>query len=58
MITHSIIKNILTDTVSLRDYLNGEAPRYEDVRRRLLLLLRAEDRNVPDHYYRHNQDFF
>ena len=58
MITNSIIKNILTDNISLRVYLNGEVPLYEDVRRRLLLLLRAEDRNVPDHYYRHNQDFF
>mgnify|MGYP003308183390 CR=1 FL=1 len=49
MITNSIIKNILTDIISLRDYQNGEAPLYEDVKRRLLLLLRAEDRNVPDH---------
>lgn len=58
MITNSIIKNILTDIISLRVYLNGEAPLYEDVKRRLLLLLRAEDKNVPDHYYRLNQDFF
>ena len=58
MITNSIIKNILADTISLREYQRGCVPRYEDVVRRLLLLLRAEDKTVPDHYYRLNQKFF
>lgn len=58
MITSSIIRNILADKVSLREYLSGKVPSYDNVKRRLLLLLRAEDKNVPDHYYRLSQKHF
>ncbi|MBR3877264.1 MAG: hypothetical protein IKJ23_03685 [Bacteroidaceae bacterium] len=58
MITNSIIRNLLADTISLNDYMSGKIPSYDDVKRRLLLLLRSEDKNVPDHYYRLNQSYF
>ncbi len=58
MITNSIIRNLLADSISLNEYLGCKAPSFKDIERRLLLLLRDEDKNVPDHYYRLNQEFF
>ena len=57
MVTNSIIRHLLADNISLHDYLCGKVPSFNDVRRRLLLLLRSEDKNVPDHYYRLNQQY-
>ena len=49
---------MLADSISLNEYLGYKAPSFKDIERRLLLLLRDEDKNVPDHYYRLNQEFF
>lgn len=58
MITNSIIRYLLNDTLSLSDYMCSKAPSFKDVSRRLLLLLRSEGKSVPDHYYRLNQSYF
>lgn len=55
--TNSIIRNILTDDISLSEYVSCKVPSFEDVERRLLLLLRKENTTIPDHYYRLNQKF-
>ena len=55
MVTDSIIKHLLCDTRSLRDYLQGQVVSFDDVKRRMLLLERAKDNEVPDHYYKLNQ---
>lgn len=57
MTTNSIIRYLLADSISLNDYICGKVPSFKDVIRRLLLLLRSEDKNVPDHYYRLNQQY-
>ena len=57
MTTNSIIRYLLADSISLHDYIWGKVPSFKDVIRRLLLLLRSEDKNVPDHYYRLNQRY-
>lgn len=54
MVTSSIIKHLLSDKDSLADYHNGIIPEFNDIQRRLLLLARSEDRDIPDHYYRLN----
>lgn len=54
MVTSSIIKHLFSDKDSLADYHKGIVPEFKDIQRRLLLLARAEDRGVPDHYYRLN----
>lgn len=55
--TNSIIQNLLTDNISLKEYIHGRVPSFKDVERRLLLLLRKENTTIPDHYYRLNQKF-
>lgn len=55
MVTQSIIRHLLSDDKSLRDYLHGREVSFEDVKRRLLLLERLEKRHIPDHFYRMNQ---
>ncbi|MBO7210141.1 MAG: hypothetical protein J6V44_03895 [Methanobrevibacter sp.] len=57
MATNSIIRYLLADSISLHDYICGKVPSFTDVKRRLLLLLRSEDKNVPDHYFRLNQQY-
>lgn len=56
MVTSSIIKHLLSDKDSLSDYINRKLPTIGDVKRRLLLLERQENRYIPDHYYRLNQE--
>lgn len=56
MVTSSIIKHLLSDKESLSDYINKKPPTIEDVKRRLLLLERQENRHIPDHYYRLNRE--
>ncbi|MBD8387420.1 hypothetical protein [Dysgonomonas sp. BGC7] len=56
MVTSSIIKHLLSDKDSLSDYINKKLPVFKDVKRRLLLLERQENRHIPDHYYRLNQE--
>lgn len=57
MTTSSIIRYLLADNISLNEYLCGKVPSFKDIGRRLLLLLRSEDKNIPDHYYRLNQRY-
>mgnify|MGYP003309405097 CR=1 FL=1 len=57
MLINSIVRYLLVDNISLNDYIGGKVPSFTDVKRRLLLLLRSEDKNVPDHYYRQNQRY-
>lgn len=56
MVTSSLVKHFLSDKDSLSDYLNHKTPTFDDVKRRLLLLERQENRQIPDHYYRLNQE--
>ncbi|MDR2918807.1 MAG: hypothetical protein LBV72_05530 [Tannerella sp.] len=56
MVTSSILKHLLSDKDSLSDYINKKPPLFKDVKRRLLLLERQENRHIPDHYYRLNQE--
>lgn len=56
MVTFSIIKHLLSDKDSLSDYKNNIIPTFDDIKRRMLLLERQENRYVPDHYYRLNQE--
>lgn len=55
MVTQSIIRHLLCDDKSLRDYLHGRDISFDDVERRLMLLERLENRHIPDHFYRMNQ---
>lgn len=55
MVTSSIIKHLLSDKDSLSDYCNGDVVSLDDIKRRLFLLERAENKRIPDHYYRLNQ---
>lgn len=55
MVTESIIKYLLCDTRSLRDYSKGNVVTFSDVRRRMMLLKRAKNIAIPDHYYQLNQ---
>lgn len=56
MVTSSIIKHLLSDKDSLSDYITKKNLIFKDVKRRLLLLERQENRHIPDHYYRLNQE--
>ncbi|RZK43675.1 MAG: hypothetical protein EOO90_01920 [Pedobacter sp.] len=52
MITLSIIKHLLSDNESLMNYFQGETVSFEDLKRRMLLKERGENRFMPDHHYR------
>ncbi len=52
----SILTFILSDTESLAQYQQGKFVSFEDISRRLFLLLRSQNRNLPDHYYRLSSD--
>lgn len=56
MVTRSILRHLLCDKESLMDYTHGKIVSVTDVKRRLLLLERSENRMIPDHYYRLNQE--
>lgn len=56
MVIKSILRHLLCDKESLMAYSHGEIVTIGDVKRRLLLLERSEDRTIPDHYYRLNQE--
>lgn len=56
MVASPVTQYLLSDIDSLADYERGDKLSFEDVKRRLLLLKRLEDRDVPDHYYRLNQE--
>ncbi len=55
MVTDSIIRHLLCDHESLREYCSGKIVSFDNVKLRLLLLERSENRSIPDHYYRMNQ---
>lgn len=52
MNTSSLLKHLLSDDESLANYLNGTIVSLEDVKRRMFLLARSENRFIPDHHYR------
>jgi adenosine deaminase len=54
MVTKNIIRQLLSDKNSLSEYANGEMVNFEDVKMRLTMLERQENRHIPDHYYRMN----
>lgn len=56
MVSHLLIGYLLSDRDSLVDYTRLFAPAYSDVKRRLLLLHRQQNRAIPDHYYRLAQE--
>ena len=55
MVTESMIKHLLEDDDSLTSYFNGRIVSYDDVKRRLFLLERNQNRQIADHYYRLSQ---
>lgn len=57
MITSSIIKHLLCDSESLSSYYGNTPVTFEDVARRLFLLDRQENKNIPDHYYLLNKQY-
>lgn len=57
MITSSIIKHLLCDSESLSSYHGNSPVTFEDVTRRLFLLDRQENTNIPDHYYLLNKQY-
>jgi len=48
----SYVKFILIDETSLQQYLQGEFPDIEEIKRRLFLKGRERNRHMPDQYYR------
>jgi len=56
METTSIIKHLLCDDDSLSSYCKGKQVSFNDVKRRMLLLERMDNRFIADHYYRLSQD--
>lgn len=52
MVIRSYFHHLLCDSYSLRMYADGETVTLDDLKRHLLLLERACDIHVPDHYYR------
>ena len=52
----SILRFLLSDKESLAQYQQGDFMSFEDIRRRLFLLVRDQNRYLPDHYYRLNRD--
>ena len=57
MVTNSIIRHLMCDKDSLRNYKQGETVSILDIKRRLFLLDRQENKKIPDHFYRLNQEF-
>lgn len=56
MITLPSLRQIMADRESLRRYAIGELPSFDDVKRRLFLLERAQDHRLPDHFYKRGRD--
>lgn len=57
MVTSSSIKYLLCDDISLGNYQAGKIPSFEDIKRRLFLLDRQNNQNIPDHYYHLNEEY-
>lgn len=57
MITSSIIQHLLCDKESLSSYYQNLPVTFEDVTRRLFLLDRVGNTNIPDHYYLLNKQY-
>lgn len=55
MVTQSIIRHLLCDDQSLADYFRCIDVSFKNVKRRLLLLERSENKHIPDHFYRMNE---
>lgn len=52
MITASVLKHILSDDESLLNYMTGGVVTISDIKRRMFLKARNENRAIPDHHYR------
>jgi hypothetical protein len=53
---NTVIKHLLSDDQSLKDYYNGRIVSFAEVKRRMLLLEHGQNCFVPDHYYRLSQE--
>lgn len=56
MVTKSSLQYLLSDTESLTEYVNGKFPSMADIKRRMLLKAREQNKFIPDHYYRLQQE--
>ncbi|MGY3055664.1 adenosine deaminase [Pedobacter sp. UYEF25] len=56
MVELNVIKHLLSDIESLSSYLNGEIVSFNDIERRLFLLNRNENTNLPDQFYKLAQE--
>lgn len=54
MVGKSAIRYLIGDWVSLQEYLDGKAPDFGTLKRRIFLLDRESDTDIPDQYYRLN----
>lgn len=52
MVMGTLIRNLQNDDESLHAYLSYKEISFDEVRRRLFLLERDRNRNMPDHHYR------
>lgn len=52
MNTASLLKHFLNDEASLQGYIAEQVATFDDVKRRVFLLERLENRSLPDHHYR------
>lgn len=52
MVIDLIIRHFINDDESLASFLNGQYPKFSDVKRRVFLRERSENRFIPDHHYR------
>lgn len=52
MSSAAILRQIFKDSRSLEDYLSGNPPGYEEIRHRLRIEERRNNRKLPDHYYK------
>lgn len=51
----TILRQFLKDSRSLEDYLEGEPPSYDVIKSRLRILERENNRKLPDHYYKNQE---
>lgn len=57
MITTPALRQFMADRESLKSYARGELPSFDNIKRRLFLLERAQDHRLPDHFYKRGLDY-
>lgn len=57
MLQYSIYRHLLSDNLSLAAFMKSEAVSVYDVKRRLAMLERADNKTIPDHYYKLGAEF-